>query len=171
MNMTANHIVAPACRWSNQGGSRHVPGRQISSRPVRNLDRSLGDGGMPLLGSLGVSFDSYGEGWAIAKWVPTELACNPLGGVHGGVVATVLDAAMNFAVTAALESGDRTSTLEMKSSTMRPAEKGDDLTIRGDVVRLARQIAYAEASVINTDDALVARGTATFIVRRKKPVE
>jgi Translation initiation factor 2 (IF-2; GTPase) len=45
---------------------------------------------MPLLGSLGVSFDSYGEGWAIAKWVPTELACNPLGGVHGGVVATVL---------------------------------------------------------------------------------
>jgi hypothetical protein len=40
------------------------------------MDRSLGDGGMALLGQLGVSFDGYGDGWATATWTPTELACN-----------------------------------------------------------------------------------------------
>jgi hypothetical protein len=45
-----------------------------SLAPVRNLDRSLGDGGMPLLAQLGVSFERYGEGWAEAAWQPTELA-------------------------------------------------------------------------------------------------
>ena len=46
---------------------------------MRNLDKSLGDGGMPLLAQLGLSFERYGEGWAEATWTPTELACNPLG--------------------------------------------------------------------------------------------
>ena len=41
---------------------------------------------MALLGGLGLSFDSYGAGWAEAKWVPTELACNPGGTVHGGEI-------------------------------------------------------------------------------------
>jgi len=45
---------------------------------------------------------------------PTELACNPAGTVHGGVYGVVHDAAMNFATNAALESGDRAATLELK---------------------------------------------------------
>ena len=71
------------------------------------MDRSLGDGGMPLLGQLGVNFEGYGEGWAEAAWTPTELAGNPFGIVHGGVYGVVHDAAMNFAASSALEvSGD-----------------------------------------------------------------
>jgi uncharacterized protein (TIGR00369 family) len=85
------------------------------------MDRSLGDGGMALLAQLGISFDEYGEGWATANWTPTELACNPAGTVHGGVYGVVHDAAMNFATNAALESGDRAATLELKYSTMRVA--------------------------------------------------
>jgi acyl-coenzyme A thioesterase PaaI-like protein len=64
------------------------------------MDRSLGDGGMPLLGQLGVSFERYGDGWAEAAWTPTELAGNPFGVVHGGVYGVVHDAAMNFAANA-----------------------------------------------------------------------
>jgi uncharacterized protein (TIGR00369 family) len=134
---------------------------------VRNLDRSLGDGGMPLLGALGVSFDSYGDGWAIAKWLPTELACNPLGGVHGGVIATVLDAAMNFAVNASLEGRDRTrATLEMKTETMRPASSGEPHAARAHVTRLARQVAFAEAAVRDREGRLVSRSTGTFLLHR-----
>ena len=114
---------------------------------------------MALLGGLGLSFDSYGAGWAEAKWVPTELACNPGGTVH--------DAAMNFATNAALESGDRAATLELKYSTMRPARAGDELTVRGDVVQLTRQVAYVETTIRTAGDELVSRGTATFFVRRK----
>jgi uncharacterized protein (TIGR00369 family) len=131
------------------------------------MDRSLGDGGMALLGQLGLSFDSYGPGWAEAKWVPTELACNPGGIVHGGVYGVVHDAAMNFATNAALESGDRAATLELKYSTMRAARAGDGLAVRGDVVHLTRQVAYVETTIRTEGDELVSRGTATFFVRRR----
>ncbi|MFN8034738.1 MAG: PaaI family thioesterase [Acidimicrobiia bacterium] len=135
---------------------------------MRNLDRSLGDGGMPLLGRLGVSFDRYGDGWAEAEWTPTALACNPLGTVHGGVYGVIHDAAMNFAVNAALASGDRSSTLDVSYSTIRGATSGEPLRVRGEVVRLARQIAYLQSTVVNAGDEPVSRATATFFVRRKE---
>lgn len=131
------------------------------------MERSLGDGGMRLLGELGVSFDAYGEGWASAAWTPTELACNPAGTVHGGVYGVVHDAAMNFATNAALESGDRAATLELKYSTMRPAQAGDALAVRGEVLRITRQVAYLEAAIRDRDGELVSKGTGTFLVRRK----
>jgi uncharacterized protein (TIGR00369 family) len=130
------------------------------------MDRSLGDGGMVLLGQLGVSFDAYGAGWATATWTPTELACNPAGAVHGGVYGVVHDAAMNFATNAALESGDRAATLELKYSTMRSARAGDELSVRGEVVRLARQVAYLETTIRNAEGEPVSTGTGTFFVRR-----
>ena len=132
------------------------------------MDRSLGDGGMRLLGELGLAFDDYGDGWATATWTPTELACNPGGTVHGGVYGVVHDAAMNFATNAALESGDRAATLELKYSTMRAAQAGDALSVRGEVVRIARQVAYLETVVRDAEGALVSKGTGTFILRRKE---
>ena len=132
------------------------------------MQRSLGDGGMPLLADLGIRFDSYGKGWVDAAWTPTELACNPLGGVHGGVFGVVHDAAMNFAVNSALESGDRAATLDVAYQTMRPAAAGDQLAVHGEVVRIAKQVAYAAAVVRQSDGAEGSRATATFLLRRRR---
>lgn len=133
------------------------------------MERSLGDGGMPLLAQLGVNFDAYGEGWTTATWVPTELACNPLGQVHGGVYGVIHDAAMNFATNSGLESGDRAATLDLTYQMMRGAEAAQPLTVRGEIVRVTKQVAYVESLVRNTDGELVSRGTGTFLVRRKSP--
>lgn len=122
---------------------------------------------MPLLSQLGLAFDTYGEGWTDATWVPTELACNPLGTVHGGVYGVVHDAAMNFATSSALESGDRAATLDITYQTMRPAEAGQSLAVRGEVVRVAKQVAYVESTVRGPDGEIVSKATATFFVRRK----
>lgn len=132
------------------------------------MSRSLGDGGMPLLGQLGVTFDDYGEGWVSAQWVPTELACNPLGQVHGGVYGVIHDAAMNFATNSALESGDRAATLDVAYQTIRSAEAGQALAVRGEVVRVARQIAYVESTVRDEDGEPVSRAAGTFFLRRKQ---
>jgi uncharacterized protein (TIGR00369 family) len=132
------------------------------------MDRSLGDGGMALLGQLGLSFDAYGDGWATAAWVPTDLACNPAGAVHGGVYGVVHDAAMNFASNAALESGDRTATLELKYSMLRSARAGDELSVRGEVVRLSRQVVFLETAIRDGEGEPVSTGTGTFLVRRKE---
>ena len=133
----------------------------------RNLDDALGDGGMPLLAQLGLAFERYGDGWAEATWTPTSLACNPLGTVHGGVYGVVHDAAMNFAASSALERGDRAATLDLSYQTMRVAEAGAPLAVRGEVVRLSTSVAYLESTVRGADAALVSRGTATFFVRRR----
>jgi uncharacterized protein (TIGR00369 family) len=135
---------------------------------MRNLDKSLGDGGMPLLAQLGLSFERYGQGWAEATWTPTELACNPLGPVHGGVYAVVHDAAMNFATNSALERGESGATISITYSTMRGAKAGDELAVRGDVVRLARQIAYLQTTITNAEGHTVSTATGTFILRRRE---
>ena len=132
------------------------------------MTRSLGgDGGMPLLGDLGVRFDECGEGWVVATWVPTENACNPLGTVHGGVYGVVHDAAMNFATNSALESGERAATLDLGYQILRAAEAGSQLEVRSDVMRVTRQIAYLESVVRNDEGAVVSRANGTFLLRRK----
>ena len=139
-----------------------------SNEPRRNLDRSLGDGGMPLLAELGLSFDEYGDGWSAAAWAPTELACNPAGIVQGGVYGVIHDAAMNFAVNSALERGDRAATLDVQYQTRKAAQAGDSLRVRGEVTQLTRQVAYVESVVRGGDDRVVSHATATFMIRRRE---
>ncbi len=132
------------------------------------MDKALGDGGMALLGQLGVNFERYGEGWVEATWQPTESACNPVGAVHGGVYAVIHDAAMNFATNAALEKGESGATISITYSTMRGAKAGDALAVRGEVVRLARQIAYLQTTITNDAGDVVSSASGTFILRRRE---
>jgi uncharacterized protein (TIGR00369 family) len=145
--------------------------QQANERPApKNMDRWLGDGGMPIVGALGCSLNAYGAdhgGWVEGTWVPTELACNPYGIVHGGVYGVVHDALMNFAVNAGLPGKDRArATLDLKIELLRSANAGDNITLRGVVVRQAKLVAYAEARVTNDADELISRATALFALQR-----
>jgi uncharacterized protein (TIGR00369 family) len=139
---------------------------------IKDMDRWLGDGGMVLIGTVGGSFTDYGVdgedlGWVNGTFVPAPSAGNPHGIVQAGVHGLLLDAAMNFAINAALAGRDRTrATLEMKIETMRPALVGGSYRLRGEVVRMARQVAYGEASVTDDDGLLVSRATGTFLLHR-----
>ncbi len=124
------------------------------------------------MAALGATFDSYGvsgdsEGWVEVSWQPAPLACNPHGIVQAGVHAVLLDAAMNFAINAALPGKDRTrATLELKVETMRPVRQGQPLNVRGVVTRMARQVAFAEGTVRDAAGALMSRSTGTFLLHR-----
>ena len=137
------------------------------------MDRWLGDGGMAIIGAVGGSFDAYGVdgedlGWVSGRFTPTELACNPHGMVQAGVHSVLLDAAMNFAINAALVGRNRTqATIEMTSELLRPAALASCYEVRGEVVRLTRQIAYAEASISSEEGKLVSRASGTFLVHRE----
>jgi len=139
---------------------------------MKDMDRWLGDGGMPIIEAVGARFESYGcdeqgRGWVKASWSPGPLACNPHGIVQAGVHSVLLDAAMNFAINTELEGKDRTrATLEMKTETMRVAKAGEDLAVEGKVVRMARQVAYAEAAARDPEGQLVSRSTGTFLLLR-----
>ena len=139
---------------------------------IKDMDRWLGNGGMELIGTVGGSFDDYGVdgedlGWVAGAFAPLAIACKPHGIVQAGVHGLLLDAAMNFAINAALPGKARTrATLEMKIETMRPAMDGSSYRLRGEVVRMARQVAYAEASVTDAEGQLVSRSTGTFLLHR-----
>ncbi|MDA8149060.1 MAG: PaaI family thioesterase [Actinomycetota bacterium] len=138
----------------------------------KNMDRWLGDGGMALIGQVGAAFTAYGVdgedlGWVEGAFGPTGSAANPHGVVQAGIHGLLLDAAMNFAINAALRGRDRTrATLELKVETMRPALVGESYRLRGDVVRMARQVAYGEATVRDGRDRIVSRSTGTFLLHR-----
>lgn len=137
------------------------------------MDRWLGDGGMAIISALGASIDAYGVdgedlGWASGSFTPSELACNPHGTVQAGVHSVLLDAIMNFAINSALVGRDRTqATIEMSTELLRVAARGAQYTTRGEVVRLTRQVAYAEGSIFNELAELVSRSTGTFLVHRE----
>ncbi len=144
---------------------------------MKNMDRWLGDGGMQIIGAIGAAIDAYGilndplvkdHGWATGTWAPTALASNPHGIVQAGVHAVLHDALMNFAINTACPGKDRTrATLEMKTETMKVANVGETFQLRGDVVRMAKQVAYAEARVLDSTGALVSRSTGTFLLHRE----
>lgn len=152
--------------------------------PVRDMTRWLGDGGMAVLGAIGLAFEGFGSGagpaapaegvpagdggWSVARWEPTELACNPQGAVQAGVHTVVLDAAMNFALNASLEGRDRSrATLEITTETMRAARSGDRLSVYGRAVRIARQVAWTEGVVRDPSGRVVSRATASFLLHRE----
>ena len=142
------------------------------SRTGKDMDRWLGDGGMPIIEVVGASFTSYGVdgqdlGWVNGSFSPADLACNPHGITQAGIHSLLLDACMNFAINAALEGSARTrGTLEMKTECMRPALKGNVFALRGEVVRMAKQIAYGEATMRDHEGTLVSRATGTFLLHR-----
>jgi uncharacterized protein (TIGR00369 family) len=142
----------------------------------KNMDRWLGDGGMPIIAELGASITEYGvmdpsyrdHGWSSGSWVPLALAANPHGIVQAGVHAVLHDAMMNFAINAACSGKDRTrATLEMKTETMKTALVGESFVLRGDVIRMAKQVAYAEARITDQAGELVSRSTGTFLLHRE----
>ncbi|MEY2397175.1 MAG: hypothetical protein QOJ00_349 [Actinomycetota bacterium] len=136
----------------------------------KDMDRWLGDGGMLVIEAIGGSIDSYGDGWAEGKWVPTKMACNPHDGVQAGVYAVMLDAAMNFAINASLDGKDRTkATLEMKTDCLKGAVLGETLHVRGQLDRMTKVIAFSSAEIRNEAGDLICRSTGTFMVHRAEP--
>jgi len=145
------------------------------SRTLKDMDRWLGDGGMPIITVVGGSFTAYGVdgedlGWVSGTFTPTDMACNPHGITQAGIHSLLLDASMNFAINAALPGRARTrGTLEMKTECMRPALEGKPYVLRGEVVRMAKLVAYGEATVRDGEGALVSRATGTFLLHRPEP--
>lgn len=73
---------------------------------------------------------------------------------------------MSFAVNAGLSGKARAgAALELKTETMRPATCGERLSVRGAVMRKAKQVAFAEARIEDAKGRLVSRSTGTFLIQ------
>lgn len=119
----------------------------------------------PAIQLLGIEFVSVDPGTASMRMPAAEYLFNPLGSVHGGSLATLLDSAMGCAVHSALPFGRGYTTLEFKINFLRAAtERSGLLTAVGQVIHAGRQQAVAEGRLSDESGRLVATASTTCLV-------
>ena len=131
--------------------------------------RGIRDGALPrapIQDTLGFELAEVDEGRTVFSCVPTEGHLNPLGTVHGGVAATLLDSAMGAAVHSTLPEGQAYGTLETKFNLVRAVTPDTgELRCEGVVVHRGSRVATAEGRLTRTSDGkLVAHGTSTCLI-------
>lgn len=121
----------------------------------------------PLAALMNFSLVEIGEGRAVFAVEPAEYHYNPIGVVHGGLAATLLDSAMGCAVHSTLPAGSGYTTLEIKVNFIRAmtAETGR-VRCEAKVVHAGVRTATAEGRVIDEAGKLYAHGTTTCLILR-----
>ncbi|MFF4569596.1 PaaI family thioesterase [Streptomyces sp. NPDC001410] len=120
----------------------------------------------PIGGTLGFRVVAVEHGRAVFEGEPGEHLLNPMGTVHGGFLATLLDSALGSAVMSALPVGRAYTTIQLGVHMVRPVF-ADTPTLRceGAVIHAGRTTATAEARIIGTADGrLYAHATTTCAV-------
>jgi uncharacterized protein (TIGR00369 family) len=119
----------------------------------------------PVAELLGFTLTELGEGQASFELDPGERHYNPLGTVHGGIAATLLDSAMGVAVHTTLGEGQRYTTLELKVNFVRAiTEETGRVVATGSVIHRGGRVATAEARLTDADGRLLAHGTSTCLI-------
>ena len=115
--------------------------------------------------TLDFSLVEVTEGMAIFQGTPQMKHYNPLGTVHGGWYATLLDSALGCAVHTMMPVGRAYTTAELGVNIVRAASfKSGPLRAIGKVIHCGRQLATAEAKIVGPDGKLYAHATTTCLV-------
>ncbi|MGN7862811.1 PaaI family thioesterase [Microbacterium sp. 22303] len=124
----------------------------------------------PISSHIGLEIVSVEEGDVVMTAVPDESHYNPIGSVHGGFFATVLDSACGCAVHSTLPAGVGYTSLEIKVSFLRPitADTGP-VTAHGWVTRRGRSAVFAEADIRDSQGRVLATASSTCLVVRPDP--
>jgi uncharacterized protein (TIGR00369 family) len=121
----------------------------------------------PIAWSLGFELAEVEEGRAVFTLTPAEYHYNPIGMVHGGVAATLMDSAMGCAVHSLLPAGVGYTTLELKLNFLRPMTRDTGpVRAEGSVLHAGTRTALAEARLVDAAGKLLAHATSTCLILR-----
>ena len=123
---------------------------------------------VPIGETLGIALTEVEPGRAVFEGTPDEHVYNPIGTVHGGYAATLLDSACGCAVQSRLSATQAYTTLELKVAYHRAMTKDTGpVRAEGRVISLGRRVAFAEATLIDASGRLYATATSTLLVMDK----
>jgi uncharacterized protein (TIGR00369 family) len=130
--------------------------------------RAIQDGTIPpapIALLMGMQIVEVGEGRVVFLVEPAEFHYNPIGMVHGGLAATLLDSAMGCCVHSLLPAGSGYSTLEIKVNYVRPlTQETGSVTCEGKVIHKGGRVATAEGRISDAAGKLYAHGTTTCLL-------
>jgi uncharacterized protein (TIGR00369 family) len=123
----------------------------------------------PLAALMDFDLVELREGYAVFAIDPAEYHYNPIGVVHGGVAASLLDSAMGCAVHSTLPAGTGYTTLEIKVNFVRAmtSETGR-VRCEAKLIHLGGRTATAEGRIVDEAGKLYAHGTTTCLILRPK---
>jgi uncharacterized protein (TIGR00369 family) len=129
---------------------------------------ALRDGTMPappISVLMGFRVTEVADGRVVFTLDPSERTYNPLGFVHGGVAATLLDSVMGCAVHTTLPIGRGFTTLEIKINYLRAmSEETGTVQAEGKVVHAGRSTAMAEGRIVDAKGKLYGVGSTTCML-------
>lgn len=110
------------------------------------------------------------EGEAVFQGTPQVVHSNPMGSVHGGWYATLLDSALGCAVHTTLPAGQGYTTVELSVNIVRGATPdAGPLRAIARVIHSGRQLATAEGRIVDAAGRIYAHGTTTCLVFQHRP--
>ena len=119
----------------------------------------------PIMRTMGFTLGKAEKGSVEFQATPSFEHYNPIGSVHGGYFATLLDSAMGCAVHSTLPKGIGYTTLEFKVTLIRPLLKDTGLVrAEGKILNSGRRAATAEGRVTDSNGKLLAHATTTCLV-------
>jgi uncharacterized protein (TIGR00369 family) len=105
------------------------------------------------------------EGFVVFEGNPDASVYNPIGSVHGGYAATLLDTVMGCAVHSRMAAGQGYTTLELKVAYHRALkDTSGPVRAEGRVISLGKRAAFAEGKLFDKSGALCATATTTCLV-------
>lgn len=114
---------------------------------------------------LGIDLFDAGEGYFMMSLQPQEMHYNPMGCVHGGILATLLDSVMSASVHTALPAGRGYLTSEIAVKFLKPVfQATGEIMAEGHLVSYEGDIAIAEGKIFDARDVVHATATATCVV-------
>ena len=123
----------------------------------------------PMASLMDIQLVEASQGRAVFRGTPQEFHYNPLGSVHGGFGATLLDSAMGCAVHSTLASGDIYTTLEFKINFVRALTHATgEVRGIGTIIHETRTTALAEGRIEDAAGKLYGFATTTCVIRRAK---
>ena len=148
----------------------------MNAQPARDLGgleflRALSAGELPappMAGLMGFDLVEVDDGYALFRGVPGVQHLNPIGSVHGGFAATLLDSALGCAVHTTLPAGVGYSTLELSVNLVRGITPATGPVLaEGRILHSGRRTATAEAKLhAEEGGALLAHATTTCLILR-----
>lgn len=118
---------------------------------------------IPFLRTLGVSLREIGEAHAVMAVRVDARHANYFGGVHGGLIATLVDT-VSFFPRPLLPSGRAVTTTNLQVTYVRAPRIGERLVARAELLHLGRRTASVVARVEDEAGRLVAHGAVTLLV-------
>lgn len=114
---------------------------------------------------LGFGVSVVEKGRVVFEATPGEDSYNPLGTVHGGYLATLLDSALGCAIHSSLKAGLAYTTLELKVNYLRAMTAATGpIKAEGRVIQTGRRAAFAEGEIKDAEGRVYATATTTCLV-------